>query len=38
MIKEALKSIQNIVEGMTGSLIATGIFQQTTIILSTLSS
>ncbi|ABO49530.1 hypothetical protein Dred_0995 [Desulforamulus reducens MI-1] len=38
IIKEALKSVRNIAEGTTGSLVATGILQQVTTILSTLGS
>lgn len=36
IIKEALKSVRNIAEGTTGSLVASGILQQATLILSTL--
>ncbi|QCT47302.1 hypothetical protein FORC086_25940 [Bacillus cereus] len=38
IIKEALKSVRNIAEGTTGSIVATGILQQVTSILSTLGS
>lgn len=38
IIKEALKSVRNIAEGTTGSLVATGILQQATMLLSILGS
>lgn len=37
IIKEALKSVRNIAEGTTGSLVATGILEKVTLILSALS-
>lgn len=36
IIRETLKSIRNIAEGTTGSLVATGVIQQASMILSTL--